>query len=510
MKALGLLKVQFVILLSYLVSNILFGRLGLFLVPLHNFFGAYIIYRAVRQMDSSKLQWHLLSLTIALKGLGDLVYYVGSQLGFELSCVNVYVVLLFAGSSFALLNVVITYFAVKLNRYAITQVVVDGLFVVLIILGTGSGLYAADIEMAALPTMGFIVGTVYSMIVLLTLAISLLLLISSRNKAAHKTAIGVAIAVFVHLVADGYIISNYYLFGGTNTIISNVLTFISFDLIVFTAYTKINQGEDEPNTALDHKDNIGSTWFVFVLILIPFVTFVIGLIDMTHLVFLSLVIILYLLFNSIVQKQLATDVLLVKEQLIKADLEVLVNEKTLALQKSNTLLRKEVTLDFLTELYNRRYFMDVVKEKIMVRKAPFSVVFIDLNRFKVINDIHGHAMGDEVLKRVADRFREFNQGKLRIARFGGDEFAIVLDECDLLTLEMIAVDVSNTIRQPLIVGDLEFNIGASIGVARYPIDATTVGELIKYADIAMYNTCFLCDNNILSSLYYIQTNNVHG
>ena len=487
MKYRGLLITQIILFIAYLASITLFGRLGFVLIPMHNLVAAYFIFKLTRQMDSSKLQWHLLSLMIAIRAVGEMMKFVVYLLGVEHMMINAYVIILFALSSFILLCVVITYFAAKLNRYAIAQVVADGLFVMLIILGTGSGLYFAGIEMVPLPIVGLISGIVYSMIVFLILVIMFILLISTRNKVGNRPLIGVAIAVFIHVLADGHVIGHYFLTGGIQTVISNVLMLISFNLLVLTAYLKVSDLDANINAKLDRKDNFGTTWFVYILVLIPFVTFSIGFIDMTHLAVLSLVIILYLLFNFVIQRQLATDALLVKEQLIKADLEVLVNEKTKELQRANIMLMKEVTLDPLTELYNRRYFMNVIKEKAEVIKAPFSVFFIDLNRFKVINDIHGHAMGDQILKMVAERFKEFNQGKLRIARFGGDEFAVVLDECDLLTLEMIAVDITDTIRKPLIVEDFEFNIDASIGVARYPIDAVTVGELLKYADIAMYH-----------------------
>jgi diguanylate cyclase (GGDEF)-like protein len=142
--------------------------------------------------------------------------------------------------------------------------------------------------------------------------------------------------------------------------------------------------------------------------------------------------------------------------------------------------------DPLTRLPNRRAF------ELRLRRAErggagFAVLFLDLDGFKAINDKHGHATGDRVLETVAARLSATMRDGDIVARLGGDEFAILLhavtEEARALT---IAMRVRQTLTAPLTVGE-RLHVGASIGVAVFPIDAQETGELLRRADRAMYD-----------------------
>jgi diguanylate cyclase (GGDEF)-like protein/PAS domain S-box-containing protein len=146
--------------------------------------------------------------------------------------------------------------------------------------------------------------------------------------------------------------------------------------------------------------------------------------------------------------------------------------------------------DHLTHLPNRRLFRDRLELAIIQAKRSgvgLAVMFIDLDRFKLVNDTHGHAEGDELLRNVALRLRNCIRGGDTLARQGGDEFTALLTE---LHSEADATVIANKIvadfKTPYIVAGDEFRATASIGIAIYPGDGESADTLISNADIAMY------------------------
>lgn len=118
--------------------------------------------------------------------------------------------------------------------------------------------------------------------------------------------------------------------------------------------------------------------------------------------------------------------------------------------------------------------------------AQFGVFFIDLDRFKNINDSMGHAFGDRVLMDVADRLKRCLRDVDTLCRLGGDEFVIFLQEIDAHGAEVLARRILEVISRPFQIDEMRFSVGCSIGIAIYPEDGRTLDELIKCADTAMY------------------------
>lgn len=146
--------------------------------------------------------------------------------------------------------------------------------------------------------------------------------------------------------------------------------------------------------------------------------------------------------------------------------------------------------DQLTHLPNQRLFKDRL-EMAMInasrRKVVVAVMFIDLDRFKLVNDTYGHAEGDELLKSVARRLHSCVRAGDTVARKGGDEFTVLLP--DLVHAEdagIIAGKILDAFNHPFAVAGQECRVTASIGIAVYPRDGDTVDTLLKHADIAMY------------------------
>lgn len=146
--------------------------------------------------------------------------------------------------------------------------------------------------------------------------------------------------------------------------------------------------------------------------------------------------------------------------------------------------RRLAESDALTGIHNRRHFMNLVAERVKQEK-PSYLFYIDLDRFKVINDVRGHAIGDFVLKTIAVRLIEFGEG-FKPARLGGDEFAVIADvEAVSEPLDDIVSDMVARLTEPIMTPAGVLEVGASVGVAVYPDDQTDASKLIDAADRAM-------------------------
>lgn len=169
----------------------------------------------------------------------------------------------------------------------------------------------------------------------------------------------------------------------------------------------------------------------------------------------------------------------------------------LAIQHDMTLRKKEdernyylAYHDTLTGLPNRAFFLGVQQQAISQAKLThqmLALLFLDLDNFKPVNDTHGHAIGDQLLAAVAERLRAAIRKTDTVARFGGDEFAILLiDLVDMKIATGLARTLIEILSQPFVLGEQKIQTHASIGIAIYPYDGEEAETLLANADKAMY------------------------
>jgi len=148
--------------------------------------------------------------------------------------------------------------------------------------------------------------------------------------------------------------------------------------------------------------------------------------------------------------------------------------------------------DLLTKLPNRALLHDRLSLAISQAKRndeKLAVMFLDLDRFKNINDSLGHMIGDELLQQVSARLKDCIREGDTLARFGGDEFTLLLPKITDTHNDptMLADKITNVLKQPFLIDGHELYVSTSIGIAVYPQDGTKIEHLIKHADIAMYH-----------------------
>jgi len=166
--------------------------------------------------------------------------------------------------------------------------------------------------------------------------------------------------------------------------------------------------------------------------------------------------------------------------------------KTKALEQANALLKDFAINDGLTGLYNRRHFQDCLSAEIDLCERYgdfFALLFLDLDNFKIYNDVNGHVDGDVLLQTLAHLFSTAFRKTDTVARYGGDEFAVILPKTTMAQALQLGEKVCRQVAGYPFNGSAcmpEKKITISIGCAAYPHDGTTDDELLRSADQGLY------------------------
>lgn len=151
--------------------------------------------------------------------------------------------------------------------------------------------------------------------------------------------------------------------------------------------------------------------------------------------------------------------------------------------------------DGLTRLPNRHYFQHHINLLLSNQTSSFSILFVDLDGFKLINDTLGHKVGDWMLIEVAKRLKDVVRQGDMVSRYGGDEFTVLVHNAAIPATQ-IAERILEALCEPFYYGEARLSISGSIGIADYPQDGSTYDDLIQRADSAMYHAKRIGKNTI--------------
>ncbi len=168
---------------------------------------------------------------------------------------------------------------------------------------------------------------------------------------------------------------------------------------------------------------------------------------------------------------------------------VLSSTITKKLNAKNKALVYQALHDELTGLPNRNYLFDKMEEALSEAEEAsesFSILLMDLDRFKEVNDTLGHHFGDHLLVEVANRLHHKMKKPVTVARLGGDEFAVLVPGANHKKAIEVAKTITLSMLEPVPVDGIELEISMSIGIATYPADGNEAEELLQHADVAMY------------------------
>jgi diguanylate cyclase (GGDEF)-like protein len=169
---------------------------------------------------------------------------------------------------------------------------------------------------------------------------------------------------------------------------------------------------------------------------------------------------------------------------------LLLKHQVALLQRTVAQARQFAYHDELTGLPNRRLLLDRYNQAVALaarQKRRVALLFLDLNEFKKVNDVHGHAAGDGILRQVAVRLRGCIRTSDTACRYGGDEFVVLLPELEgRKSADAAARKIRARLAVPYIVDGVEITVTASVGVAVYPVDGHEYGDLMRVTDGFMY------------------------
>lgn len=201
---------------------------------------------------------------------------------------------------------------------------------------------------------------------------------------------------------------------------------------------------------------------------------------------LTLALIVMLIIGSSISAALADKKLQSKEHDLRR-----VNTLLSQLDQARVSLQQVAHYDALTNLINRRGFNHIFAEKLLEQTlggGMLAVMFLDIDHFKRINDSLGHDAGDELLKVIAEHIRSATRSHDVVARFGGDEFCILINLNNRDEARHLAQRVMHTLKEPIALAGRRMVMTTSIGISIFPDDGKTCEELLKNADLALYES----------------------
>lgn len=168
-----------------------------------------------------------------------------------------------------------------------------------------------------------------------------------------------------------------------------------------------------------------------------------------------------------------------------------------SIQDISKLRMKEEETSTLHGVFNRRRFYEAIKSAIKERTSKFALCVLDIDNFKLINDLYGHHIGDDVIEQISEvLIRNVKEGD-HVSRFGGDEFVILFQYDQVEEVDRFALELSERISRRMNAISRDINLSVSIGVSLYPDDGQDYEELLKKADIALFQVKHNGKNNYM-------------
>lgn len=271
-----------------------------------------------------------------------------------------------------------------------------------------------------------------------------------------------------------------------NTLLDAVYMF-SFFLIGVGALVKLDHKTVDDGRSVFNIGRKGKTYF---LLIAPLLVILFRGFQTYHLMIYVTLIFLYSLFSMYIQDNIYREELLKEEQELNNSLELKVKERTEELEENNRVLQHLIDQDYITGLFNRRYLLAYLEEMSGSLKDGESIVllYIDINRYKMITTMFGHYIGEKILYEMAIRMKPLEDQVSRciLASYGDDAYIFAaVGSYDYRSGYNFAEDIIALCSDIYHIDGFQIRITANIGISIFPYDAANKEDLIKHADIAM-------------------------
>ncbi|SFI32059.1 diguanylate cyclase (GGDEF) domain-containing protein [Tindallia magadiensis] len=477
------------------------------------FSASYLLYRSVQKTSYPYDKW--LFGYVFLWFFADTVWFVLALMPTKDPMTFPYMDLLYTIPPVFLVIMIIHWVATEAKRWNLYQLFLDFaavLFLLLYLLGPR--FYQ---QFLVERSVGFddMVVALFTFMGLFILVSSVTLYLSSYRREKSIALCGILIGLILYgsiefLYAYLSLLDLY----AANSFI-DILYLIPPVLFALALYYQQNQHHHHQHQAVTNPpvlhhpltlpDNYGKRKAPYVFLPLVLILFFFGEIGPGKLFTTLILLFLYYMMSQNIQLSIKNYHLLQETKEANRSLEEKVQEKTKSLEETNQVLAYYSYLDPLTDLSNRRAFIEYMDELTIRQQSAFHLFYMDLNRFKYINDTHGHDVGDKVLKTIARRLSENWIKKGRLFRIGGDEFALIVEGFyQRRALADIAKEIIQAVEIPISIDPYHFYLGISIGIVSYPKDAKTRKALMRYGDMTMYQA----KNAFAQSHYYFYDSSI--
>jgi len=451
---------------------------------------AVIIVFNLRRPNFFEMSWGFLGLTALTWGISDIVWLVmANYMGVdpEESVLLLYLYLL---PNMMLMMAGLSYFFTNMKKWHRIQLLADAATVLLIVLLVLWNSLIDHFDFQSMDIHELFTTLSYVITDATALAVMIILITSARVNKISVSMKLIIIGYFGYILTDFYYIYIYTLGEYQPNEAIDVFYILSIGMFGIAALYDFHKPSLLQNPAfVKEPQNTGNSYRLLLFMGVPIVMVFAGVLDISILLLLMIIMMLYEFVSGYIQLFIRNEKLLDKERLLNEKLEAIIETRTKALRKANESLEKSADMDPLTGMNNRRFFINKLDELIAGDQCEFSIYYMDLDHFKIINDIHGHDMGDRVLKALALRFKTWQTNERIVARIGGDEFALIhihRDESSKKETLEVCKQLLQLFSDRIMIDHYVFEVGVSIGITRYPFDSQDREVLVKYADLAMY------------------------
>ncbi len=322
-----------------------------------------------------------------------------------------------------------------------------------------------------------------------TIAITVVITVlvsSRRSQFWDRGLLTILVALLAYMTADGLYVSGIFNQNYRSNGVVDWLFIVS--LIMLSSGVKISFFEaslTQSNTtnAESAQYNEGPFWSAAWILLLPVLSAILHGVHFQIILYYAFILIFYLVASLYVQNSISVEKMLTERTVHNTSLQVLVSERTAQLQTINHMIQ----YDQLTGLLSRNRFLQIMASAIDQRKNPWPVhlAVVDIARFRNINNLYGHSVGDQILVQTANRLSVTVGQQASVARLGGNEFAVLFHEVsEFETVQAELVKLFLAFVEPIAINSFQIRLQIQVGLASYPNNAKDQDELMQCALVA--------------------------